>query len=78
MSTMSTVDMFPSILGASVDKPSNHMVETTHRSGFTDQPAKAGFPGHFLAEWVRVEIHLVKLSLFVYVTGVIFKCDLQA
>jgi hypothetical protein len=54
--------MFPSILGASVDK----------------QPAKAGFPGHSLAEWVRVEFHLVKLSLFVYVAGVIVKCDIQA
>jgi hypothetical protein len=70
--------MFPSILGASVDKLSDRMVETTHRSGFTDQPAKACFPGHSLAEWVRVEIHLVKLSLFVYVAGVMVKCDIQA
>jgi len=41
--------MFPSVLGASVDKPSDQRAETMHRSGFTDQRAKARFTEHFHA-----------------------------
>ena len=46
---MSTVEMFPSVLGASVDKPSDQRAETMYRSGFTDQRAKARFTEHFHA-----------------------------
>ena len=45
--------MFPSVLGASVDKPSDQRAETMHRSGFTDQRAKAVLLNIF-TRWVRV------------------------
>jgi len=41
--------MFPSILGASVNKLSDRLAKTKHRSGFTDERAKVRFPGHFRA-----------------------------
>ncbi len=52
--------------------PSDQFVETMHRSAFAGQPAKARFPGHRHAGWVRVGFHFFQRSLFVYLTGVIF------
>src|SRR5258708_2583509 len=71
--TMSTVEMFPSIPGRlCISMPSDQFVETMHRSAFAGQPAKARFPGHRHAGWVRVGFHFFQRSLFVYLTGVIF------